>query len=805
MSVLRRHWASISAALFFLGVACFYAWAPAEFHVRQLTAQPTGYYHELTAALLRGQLHLERAPDPRLVALADPYDPVANSPYRVNDLSYYRGRYYLYLSPVPSLVLFAPVRLLTGQFPTEAAACMIFSVAGLAAATAFLLTLRRKFFPASPAWTVAAALAALAFCQGYYVVLRAESLQLVPIACAHAWLMLTLLLLLHTLLAAERWRTIWLTAASLAYALAIASRPNYLPGAVILLVPVIGWWHADGWRLSRRFLGHVLALGLPMAVVAGALLAYNQARFDTPLEFGMHLQLGAWDQRTMAGLGLGNIPVNAWHYFVGPGIYHSTFPFVTAPFWTALGVLLHAPFVLLGLLLLWLIRNRRVPAAARIALALPLLVAAANLGFLLLFPSGNEQAVRTSANARYLFDFLPATMLLASGCVVAAGALVARPLWRRLLGLGTTLTLLLSVLVALSLDFSRYPPEAYRPLASLLSRPAWWWEKIRGIEYGPVEIELQLPTDRIGAYEPLLTAGTAQAGELVYIFYEALGKIRLGLVGSESLGPASGPIAVDFAQPHRFTFYLGSLNPPDAHPAMAAFDGAQVATLKRRLVVQIDGRTVFTAPAYFHPNAGGRLEIGRASFLRAYAEEKFTGRIIATIRRPVAPPAGLEVIPPAYGPIRLRVTFPPDRAGITEPLVTSGIPQAGDLLHVTYRADGAVRFGLDHWGHRGLLSDWLVLEPRAEHIIEFSSASLYPPAEHALVASLPLDERQALKEHLRLTIDGRVVFDARFQTYESSPYDVVPGRNAIGSSSSVYAFSGEIREAVRLPLPAPAR
>ena len=43
-------------------------------------------------------------PHPALLAMADPYDPVANAPYRVHDMTLYKGHYYLYfgVSPVSS-------------------------------------------------------------------------------------------------------------------------------------------------------------------------------------------------------------------------------------------------------------------------------------------------------------------------------------------------------------------------------------------------------------------------------------------------------------------------------------------------------------------------------------------------------------------------------------------------------------------------------------------------------------------------------------------------------------------------------
>ncbi len=54
------------------------------------------YYSPLADAFARGQTHLPVEPAPELLALPDPYDPVANAPYRFHDALLYQGRYYLY-------------------------------------------------------------------------------------------------------------------------------------------------------------------------------------------------------------------------------------------------------------------------------------------------------------------------------------------------------------------------------------------------------------------------------------------------------------------------------------------------------------------------------------------------------------------------------------------------------------------------------------------------------------------------------------------------------------------------------------
>ena len=779
-------WVVLAAA----GLCWLYAWSPASFTVRWLTGGPTTYYHELADALLDGRLHLARTPDPQLIALPDPYDPAANAPYRVNDLSYFQGRYYLYHSAVPALVLVAPVRLVTGRYLSDAAASLVFTLTGVAAALALLDGMRRKLFPRSSVALVAACAVALALAQGYQVVLRAGTLNQVPIAAAYCFLMLALLCLWRALQSAwPDWR--WQSLASLAYGLAVASRPNYLFGALALLAPVFLAWSRDVFPLSGRFLRPALAASIPLVLVIAALLAYNAARFHDPLEFGMRHMLGGWDQRALPSLGIDSFGTNAFFYLVAPGDYHATFPFVTAPSWLAIGLLWHTPFVWLMLFLPLAARHSVFTSqgTARGFIFALLWIGGANLVTLLLLPSGNAAQIATSANARYILDFQPVLILLASLGALAAGEYLAvSPGPRRLLISVTLLLALVSIGVGISLDFQRYPPEAYRPLARWLNQPAWWWEQMHGVTYGPIELRVILPTDKIGGYEPLLATGTATAGDLVYIHYVDPGHIRIGLVGIGTPGPLSELIPLDYTQPHRIEFHIGSLYPLINHPALSVYSDAQVATLKRRLLVRLDGQSVLEAPVFFHTAAPDSMRTGEAPFLLDYCAPKFNGHILAVQRLPL-PSRVTETASPGYGAVQLQLHFPSNRDGRTEPLVSTGIPQAGDLLSISYQGNRAVRFNFDHWGHRGAATDWLPVDFTAVHTLEVSFDSLF-------ATSSP-----RRREQLQIILDGRMVLDVLQPAYASSPYDVVIGRNVIGSSTASYAFTGRI---LRLSRPPPA-
>jgi hypothetical protein len=54
------------------------------------------YYNLLVQGFRAGQLSLKKEVPPRLTQLADPYDPSANAYLKVLDLSFYKGKLYLY-------------------------------------------------------------------------------------------------------------------------------------------------------------------------------------------------------------------------------------------------------------------------------------------------------------------------------------------------------------------------------------------------------------------------------------------------------------------------------------------------------------------------------------------------------------------------------------------------------------------------------------------------------------------------------------------------------------------------------------
>jgi hypothetical protein len=426
-----------------------------------------------------GQLSLNKEAPPGLAQLADPYDPIANAPYRVapyrlHDLSYYKGKFYLYWGVTPALLLFWPYAALTGHYLFHSQAVTIFCAIGFLVGAGVLRALWRRYFPEVSVGVVAACALALGLATGVPVMLSRSDVYEVPISCGYLLTMLALAAIWCALHEPDR-RAPWMAAASVAYGLAVGARPNLLFGAIILLVPVAQAWRERLVASTRPFRGvrtrsHerrrvwavLLAATGPILLIGLGLMLYNARRFDNPFEFGAHYQITGERQVTVQNFSLHYLWFNFRIYFLEPARWSALFPFVHeialpplpqghGPLEAPFGVLTNIPVVWLALAapLAW--RGQSGQAAS----VLRWFVTAATLLFgtcaltLCLFRGGNF---------RYEVDFLPALLLLAVVGILSLERALAptsksgqadRPVWRRAARWGWGLLLGFSVVFEL--------------------------------------------------------------------------------------------------------------------------------------------------------------------------------------------------------------------------------------------------------------------------------------------------------------------------------------------------------------------
>src|SRR4051812_19194704 len=110
-----RRMAPAAAAVFVVLLA--YVWyASSGFaNFRRLITPDNGYFAMQAEGFRHGHLYMLHTPDPRLVALPNPYDPGSrNGIDYFWDASFFRGKYYMYFSPIPILFFYLPYRLIFG-------------------------------------------------------------------------------------------------------------------------------------------------------------------------------------------------------------------------------------------------------------------------------------------------------------------------------------------------------------------------------------------------------------------------------------------------------------------------------------------------------------------------------------------------------------------------------------------------------------------------------------------------------------------------------------------------------------------
>ncbi len=410
------------------------------------------YYNLLVQGFRGGQLNLKIGVPPGLAQLADPYDPSAHARYlEVSDMSYYKGKLYLYFGLSPALVLFWPYVALTGRYLPEYDAVVIFCLVGFLVSVGLLRALWRRYFADVGVVVVAACTLALGMATLVPVMLSTCDVWEVPISCGYALTVLALAAIWKALHEPER-TSRWLVAASAAYGLAVGARPSLLFGAIILLMPV-----ALARREGRQMGAPLLAAIVPIVLIGLGLMVYNILRFDSPFEFGWRYQLAGVEQNTGRHFSLHYLWFNFRVYFLEPARWSTRFPFVhkiAVPplpagydhIETPFGILTNIPFVWLAAAvpLAWRGRSGQADSILRwFVMAVALLFGACVLP--LLFYEG--------AIVRYEVDFAPVLVLLAvvgllgleRALATPKAGLANQPVWRRVARLGWSLLLGFSV------------------------------------------------------------------------------------------------------------------------------------------------------------------------------------------------------------------------------------------------------------------------------------------------------------------------------------------------------------------------
>lgn len=289
-------------------------------------------YQELAEAMAQGSFCVGKA-DAGLLKQENPYDTIAlqaeGIPYRA-DYAYYEGNYYVYFGVIPVLLLYLPYYLLTGGALPNYAAVFLFFAGFVVACAGLMYELMRRYFPKLPFYLWGAGVFALTGSYSLFYLLIRPDLYHVPIIASHMFAAAGLWLYLAGLNRADMpgetagyKQVIAYAGGSLCMALTAGCRPQFILFAALALVL---FWKKICGKLRT---GELLALVLPYAAAAGALMYYNAARFGSPFDFGAAYSLTSNDM-TNRGFNLERVLYGLWYFLFQPPEISAEFPYLSS-------------------------------------------------------------------------------------------------------------------------------------------------------------------------------------------------------------------------------------------------------------------------------------------------------------------------------------------------------------------------------------------------------------------------------------------------------------------------------------------
>lgn len=384
------------------------------------TEDPVGFHAKAADALLDGDAALAPAP-PELLALPDPYDPIANYDFRAaggHDQALFDDNLYTAAGPTTAVLLHIPSRLLGFGNLSPNLATLIAALLGFAAAVGVFGEFRRRHFAALPLWAEITVVFALGLGSPVLWLVSIGRSYESAIACGYMLVAAGAYFLLRGLRDVTN-PTGWsLALGGASIAAAVGARPSLIVAS--LFVTATAFVVVTARATGQRY-GTPLVYLLGPWVFVGALVAlYNYVRFDSFTEFGTNYQLAGMNMREYPGFEAGYVLPNLVDYLLLKPRFEATWPYVWLRENTFVddptrhtrepvaGLLWLFPYVTLGLAVT-IARGRVMFTTAR-SLAWTLLV-----GFA--FAIGVALAVAFPFNAstmRYLIDFAPTLAVIAA-------------------------------------------------------------------------------------------------------------------------------------------------------------------------------------------------------------------------------------------------------------------------------------------------------------------------------------------------------------------------------------------------------
>jgi hypothetical protein len=282
----------------------------------------------LVDALLAGRTYLD-AGRPEMLQIAErPYDlqwlrenGFRSHDWWYGDWAYYNGKFYSYFGVVPAVILFAPYKMITGNYLSNYAGIFIFMAISIILMAMLWRHCVKRYMPDTRYVFYLLGFLTLFFSCVLFAPLRFTRFYSIVTAGGFMFTIAGILLLLKSI-DRERLSYLKLFGACLCFALAVGCRPNLV--FVSILVPVVLWRY-------RSFRTAVVIM-IPYILVAIPLCYYNYIRFGSIFEFGAkynmtNINISGYNLLNPISRVL-NTFINSLSYLFSLNTYSHLFPYV---------------------------------------------------------------------------------------------------------------------------------------------------------------------------------------------------------------------------------------------------------------------------------------------------------------------------------------------------------------------------------------------------------------------------------------------------------------------------------------------
>ena len=519
------------------GVLIYYVWSA--FNGQFIKIPVTNYYSRLADSLLHGHLYFLEKPSLQLLSLADPYDPSQNAPYRLHDVSLYKGKWYLYFGITPVLILWLPARIF-GIEMIDPKAVSIFCWIGLIASIKFIQNIVYASHLKIASWMWLFVIIILGFNNSASFLLRRPAFYETAISAAYCCSMLALYLYSKGYFNPVRSK-FNLAMGSLFLGLSVGARPNYMIWGLVLLTVSIATYHRSIKKLKILWLNEQIALWGPYIFIIICLALYNYFRFDSIFEFGNKYQLAGVPIRKINLFSISSLLPGLYFYLLQPITVNNIFPyFHVLPSYPAdlphnyigpepvVGILSLSPALylipLIGLFIIY--KYSYIRGYSLIAASIMFLIGVVQLLIICI--------VLPSATMRYIFDFLPSILISLVFIIFIVNDYLSRYNMNRIRLLVNILVMLLALygaianigigLVGYYNEYQLLNPMSYYNLREKIGY-------IFGTHYLKYHLVLNVYKKR-DSTQPIMYIGHKGKGDLILIELKD-NKVRIGIDHSE--------------------------------------------------------------------------------------------------------------------------------------------------------------------------------------------------------------------------------------------------------------------------------